>query len=112
MSQLLINDSSKVATNMIGSDNNVPIYSTRSILQVPTTQLAKMNIDLKFVEFTADVLIFKDVSREFDEFQVNTHLCKLRCWYSSRTSAVNSTNFRSIFIFASCVVGTGNILNE
>ena len=24
---------------------------------------------------------FKDVSREFDEFQVNTHLCKLRCWY-------------------------------
>ena len=25
-------------------------------------------------------LIFKDVSREFDEFQVNTHLCKLRCW--------------------------------
>ena len=27
-------------------------------------------------------LIFEDVSREFDEFQVNTHLCKLRCWYS------------------------------
>ena len=25
-------------------------------------------------------LIFKDVSREFDEFQVSTHLCKLRCW--------------------------------
>ena len=24
---------------------------------------------------------FKDVSHEFDEFQVNTHLCKLRCWY-------------------------------
>ena len=24
---------------------------------------------------------FKDVSREFDEFQVNTHLCKLRCWH-------------------------------
>ena len=23
----------------------------------------------------------EDVSREFDEFQVNTHLCKLRCWY-------------------------------
>ena len=23
---------------------------------------------------------FKDVSREFDEFRVNTHLCKLRCW--------------------------------
>ena len=27
---------------------------------------------------------FKDVSREFDEFRVNTHLCKLRC-YLSRT---------------------------
>ena len=25
---------------------------------------------------------FKDVSREFDDFQVNTHVCKLRCWYS------------------------------
>ena len=24
---------------------------------------------------------FKDVSHEFDEFRVNTHLCKLRCWY-------------------------------
>ena len=24
---------------------------------------------------------FKDVSGEFDEFQVSTHLCKLRCWY-------------------------------
>ena len=24
---------------------------------------------------------FKDVSREFDEFQVNNHLCKLRYWY-------------------------------
>ena len=28
---------------------------------------------------------FKDVSREFDEFQVNTHLCKLRCWYLKYT---------------------------
>ena len=28
----------------------------------------------------------------------------------SRTSAVSSTNFRSILIFASCVVGTCNIL--
>ena len=27
-----------------------------SILRVPTTQLAKMSIDLKFVELTADVL--------------------------------------------------------
>ena len=24
---------------------------------------------------------FKDVSREFDEFRINTHRCKLRCWY-------------------------------
>ena len=24
---------------------------------------------------------FKDVSREFNEFRVNTHLCKLCCWY-------------------------------
>ena len=24
---------------------------------------------------------FEDVSREFDEFRVNTNLCKLRCWY-------------------------------
>ena len=24
---------------------------------------------------------FKDVRRELDEFRVNTHLCKLRCWY-------------------------------
>ena len=23
----------------------------------------------------------KDVSREFDEFQVDAHLCKLGCWY-------------------------------
>ena len=26
-------------------------------------------------------IYFKDVSREFDEFRVNSHLCKLRCWY-------------------------------
>ena len=26
-------------------------------------------------------IYFKDVSREFDEFRVNTHLFKLRCWY-------------------------------
>ena len=29
-----------------------------SILQVPTTQLAKMSIHLKFVELTADALEF------------------------------------------------------
>ena len=58
---------------------------------------------------------------------VETHLCKLcvilrsrvllgvSSYYYfitniSRTSAVSSTNFRSILIFASCVVGTRNIL--
>ena len=34
---------------------NVATDST-NVLQVPTTQLAKMNIDLKFVELTADVV--------------------------------------------------------
>ena len=24
---------------------------------------------------------FEDVSREFDEFRVKAHICKLRCWY-------------------------------
>ena len=35
-----------------------PLETTHSysILRVPTTQLAKMSIDLKFVKFTADVL--------------------------------------------------------
>ena len=33
-----------------------PPNKNSSILQVPTTQLAKMSIDLKFVELTADVL--------------------------------------------------------
>ena len=32
--------------------------------------------------------------------------------YFSRTSAVSLTNFRSILIFANCVVGTRNILYE
>ena len=27
------------------------------------------------------IKLFKDVSREFDEFRVITHLCKLRYWY-------------------------------
>ena len=31
-------------------------HPPHSILQVPTTQLAKMSIDPKFVELTADVL--------------------------------------------------------
>ena len=38
----------------------------------------------KYVRLAADVLyinIFHDVSRKFDEFRVNTHLGKLRCWY-------------------------------
>ena len=32
---------------------------------------------------------FKDVSREFDEFGVNTHLCKLRCGYLQYTMWVS-----------------------
>ena len=28
----------------------------------------------------------KDVSCEFDELKVNTHLCKLRCWYLQYTT--------------------------
>ena len=32
-------------------------------------------------EYTIIQEYFKDVSREFDEVRVNTHLCKLRCWY-------------------------------
>ena len=32
------------------------IYASESQQKVPTTQLAKMSIDLKFVELTADVL--------------------------------------------------------
>ena len=27
-------------------------------------------------------LFTNDVSCEFDKFRVDTHLCKLRCWYS------------------------------
>ena len=34
-------------------------------------------------------IYFKDVSREFDQFRVNTHLCKLRCWYLSYTMWVS-----------------------
>ena len=35
-------------------ERDIELYS---ILQAPTTQFAKMSIDLKFVELTADVLI-------------------------------------------------------
>ena len=31
--------------------------------------------------FVRSIKYFKDVSREFDEFQVSTHLCMLSCWY-------------------------------
>ena len=34
-----------------------------------------------FVECYFIKIFSKDVSREFDEFRVNTHLCKVRCWY-------------------------------
>ena len=38
------------------SENHNEITHSYSILRVPTTQLAKMSIDLKFVKLTADVL--------------------------------------------------------
>ena len=37
----------------------------------------------KFILYLVHIIKknIKDVSRKFDEFRVNTHLCKLRCWY-------------------------------
>ena len=50
----------KIPTLAIIVDNKIGPLPTKthpfSILQVPTTQLAKMSIGLKFVELTADVL--------------------------------------------------------
>ena len=70
--------------------------------QVNTHHLCKLRCYLFYKKY------FKDVSREFDEFRVNTHLCKLRYYLFykniSRTSAMSSTNFGSILIFASCVI--------
>ena len=43
-------------------------------------------------------IYFKDVSREFDEFRVNTHICKLRCWYLKYTMWVNIFNERGSFV--------------
>ena len=40
---------------------------------IRTTAPGRENLLTHFLK-----IIFKDVSREFDEFQVNTHLCKLR----------------------------------
>ena len=42
---------------------------------------------------------FRDVSREFDEFQVNTHLCKLRCWHLYNTIRVSLYQEGSYFLF-------------
>ena len=113
----------------------------RMVYLVPGTRYAASNPDYSYCSKCLFYKkYFKDVSRKLDEFLVNTHLCKLRCWYSTcnipcgwvfswwegsysfvskiytrcmyflmnifRTSAVSSTNFGSILIFASCVVGT------
>ena len=40
---------------------------------------------------------FKDVSREFDEFRVYTHLCKLRCWCLQCTMWASFLNVRGLF---------------
>ena len=61
-----------------------------SILQVPTTQLAKMSIDPKFVELTADVLeIFLKNTNDTGAHasgRAGQHFYKLRCgcpiWHS------------------------------
>ena len=49
--------STYLAFNLFSYNNNREAHPF-SILQVPTTLLAKMSIDLKFVELTADVLDF------------------------------------------------------
>ena len=50
---------------------------------------------------------FKDVSRGFDEFQVNIHICKLRCWYLQYTIRVTFYSEGSYFLFTIMVsVGT------
>ena len=63
-------------------------------MQQPSTfsQKEVININSKYI-------CIKNVSREFDEFGVKSHLCKLRCWYLKYT-----TGWVSFFI------GTGPIL--
>ena len=55
-----------------------------SILQVPTTQLAKISIDPKFVELTADVLeiIFKNTDRCGVNMNTNRSLYLCPDWYT------------------------------
>ena len=50
-------------------------------------QVAKMTIDPKFIEFTADVFgryFSKYASCEFDKYRVDGHLCKLRDTLAAR----------------------------
>ena len=69
-----------------------------SILQVPTTQLAKMSIDPKFVELTADVLELFIIKIKIHsscweiEYFVKTHLCKLCGILRSRVLRVACTH--------------------
>ena len=61
-----VNRSARITTSSINTNTyhysgqkigHLPIENhPYSMLRVPTTQLAKMSIDLKFVELTADVL--------------------------------------------------------
>ena len=54
------------------------VYNTCSILQVPTTQLAKMSIALKLVELTADILeIFFIKSIMFNVLYFS-YMCRIR----------------------------------
>ena len=41
----------------------------------------------------------KDVSCEFDEFRVNTRLCKLRCWYLKYTMWVSFILMGGVLFF-------------
>ena len=60
--------------------SRLPFRATGNRHQTRVAQNGK-SAQLAFQVLRILQLIFKDVSREFDEFQVNTHLCKLRCWH-------------------------------
>ena len=46
-----------------------------SMLQLPTTQLAKMSIDLKFVELTADVLEIFSIKNIYYDSKLRENVC-------------------------------------
>ena len=50
-------------------------------LRVLPTAFLLLDFSLAVVTVLFYKKCFEEVSREFDEFQVNTHLCQLRCWY-------------------------------